>query len=261
MKPRELLYLLAEPFLPALYGKVRRDLKRCLVQYPGTVRLLDVGGRKSWYTTGLRARVTVLELPRESDIQKRLNLGLTREHATGILRNRSNIAEVLFEDVTRTTLPDCSFDIVVAVEVIEHVQDDQAFVKQICRVLRPGGTIYLTTPNGDYIRNEPPHYNPDHVRHYERAQLESLLSQYFEAVLVTYGIKTGKYRYRGLQSMSIRQPGSYKTALYNIISHLESRNLAEQPRRTPISSQSHKKEMAADRASTRKRCTMPMCRK
>lgn len=232
MKPRELLYLLAEPFLPALYGKVRRDLKRYLDRYPGTVRLLDVGGRKSWYTTGLRANVTILELPRENDIQKHLNLGLVPEHVTGIMRHRSNISEVLFEDMTRTTLPDSSFDIVVAIEVIEHVTDDHAFVAQIFRVLRPGGTVYLTTPNGDYIRNEPPHHNPDHKRHYKRTQLVSLLSQYFRAVRVTYGIKTGKYRYQGLRSMSLRNPRTLKIALYNVISHLESRNLDEQPRRT-----------------------------
>lgn len=47
------------------------------------------------------------------------------------------------------TLPygDASFDIVVAVEVVEHVEDQFRFVRELHRVTRPGGRALVTTPN------------------------------------------------------------------------------------------------------------------
>lgn len=40
-----------------------------------------------------------------------------------------------------------SFDLVVSITVIEHVQDVERCVQEIARVLRPGGTLYLEAPN------------------------------------------------------------------------------------------------------------------
>src|SRR5262249_3365544 len=39
-----------------------------------------------------------------------------------------------------------SFDLVLATDVIEHVQDDATALKEICRVLRPGGYALITVP-------------------------------------------------------------------------------------------------------------------
>lgn len=40
-----------------------------------------------------------------------------------------------------------SFDIVISCETIEHVPDHRAAVREMYRVCKPGGTLYLTTPN------------------------------------------------------------------------------------------------------------------
>lgn len=40
-----------------------------------------------------------------------------------------------------------SFDIVYAIEVIEHLRNPYDFIKEAYRVLRPGGKLILTTPN------------------------------------------------------------------------------------------------------------------
>ena len=47
------------------------------------------------------------------------------------------------------TLPfdDDRFDAVVSIEVIEHVEDQFAFLRELARVARPGGLVVVTTPN------------------------------------------------------------------------------------------------------------------
>lgn len=42
---------------------------------------------------------------------------------------------------------DASYDVVVSMDVIEHVPTPQPWVDDLARVLRPGGTMFLTTPN------------------------------------------------------------------------------------------------------------------
>ena len=230
MTPFELARIAAEPFLPYLTAKVRGELRA--VVRPGD-RILDVGGRNSPYTIGLPARVTIMDLPREREVQAQLGLGLTNDLVTSLRRRRSNIEDVLIEDMTRTTLPSASFDGVVSIEVIEHVPDDRAFVAQIARVLRPGGWMYLTTPNGDYIKNEPPNHNPDHIRHYRRAELGALLSTHVSSVRVYYGISTGRHRAIGLHSLDPRRPlRAARTMWANVRSRLESQGLEDRSRRT-----------------------------
>jgi SAM-dependent methyltransferase len=46
--------------------------------------------------------------------------------------------------------PDGIFDLVLSNEVLEHVQDDRAAVREIVRTLRPGGRLVLFCPNRGY---------------------------------------------------------------------------------------------------------------
>lgn len=50
-------------------------------------------------------------------------------------------------DGTKLPYPSESFDLVILVEVIEHVTDKMALLLEINRVLRPSGKLFLTTPN------------------------------------------------------------------------------------------------------------------
>ncbi len=50
-------------------------------------------------------------------------------------------------DATRLNFPDASFDKVLCSEVIEHIPDAPKALREICRVLKPGGTLVLSTPN------------------------------------------------------------------------------------------------------------------
>ncbi len=49
-------------------------------------------------------------------------------------------------DITDTKLPDAAYDIVMANHVLEHIPDDRAAMRELFRVLKPGGLALLTTP-------------------------------------------------------------------------------------------------------------------
>jgi 2-polyprenyl-3-methyl-5-hydroxy-6-metoxy-1,4-benzoquinol methylase len=42
---------------------------------------------------------------------------------------------------------DGSFDVVMAIEILEHLENPRAFLRELARILRPGGTAIVSTPN------------------------------------------------------------------------------------------------------------------
>lgn len=203
----ELSYLCLEPFLSALYRQVRRRLLRVTRCCARPARVLDVGGRKSHYTIGLRAGICVTDLPRESALQERLHLGMNSEIACQLQRRRSNVQAVVYDDMTRSSLKAATFDCVVAVEVLEHVERDERFVEEVYRVLKPEGVFLLTTPNGATVRNT----NPDHKRHYTREELRALLASRFRDVRVEHAIRGGRFYQWGVKAWSVKRP--FRTTL------------------------------------------------
>jgi SAM-dependent methyltransferase len=202
MKTFEYQYLCLESFLPTLYQLVRKRLVEITRNSDGTLRILDVGGRKSHYTIGVPARVTITDLPRERDVQNQLHLGITPPMISELQARRSNVSEVLLDDMTKSRLSSGLFHCIVAVEVLEHVEQDAEFIREVHRVLKPGGVFLMTTPNGHYVRNT----NPDHKRHYTREALFSLLASTFSSVKVDYAVKGGFFYDLGLRSWSLKRP-------------------------------------------------------
>lgn len=195
-------YRIARPFLGALSFQVHRRLKKLVCALPQRPRLLDVGGRKSPSTIGVPATVVISDLPRESELQKNLNLGINDRIVQQTLQRRSNIENMVYDDMTCSNLEDASYDGVLSVEVLEHVEEDEAFVRNVARVLKPGGFFLMTTPNGDFVKNA----NPDHKRHYLRQQLHNLLARHFDEVQVDYAIKGSGWRKRSLNSLKLKKP-------------------------------------------------------
>jgi SAM-dependent methyltransferase len=208
-----------EPFLPPLYKHVRRKLFQETSRHSKSLSILDVGGRKSPYTIGVPARITIIDLPRESELQFALNLGVNDEILNRLKSRRSNIENLVFGDMTNSDLPSESYDLVVSVEVLEHVEEDERFLSEICRVLKPGGRFIMTTPNGDFLENR----NPDHKRHYKKEQLISLLNRHFKNVEVEYAIAGGYFRKLGLKSWSVYRPAQTLFSVFgNIVNSVQS---------------------------------------
>ncbi len=71
-----------------------------------------------------------------------------------------------------------AYDAVVSFQVIEHIRDDHAFLSEIHRVLKLGGTAYITTPNRIMSLSR----NPWHVREYLADELEKMAKEIFSSV-------------------------------------------------------------------------------
>jgi ubiquinone/menaquinone biosynthesis C-methylase UbiE len=55
--------------------------------------------------------------------------------------------KILYYDGERIPLEDNSVDVLTCIEVIEHTRDDRSVIKELYRVLKPGGTAIITVPN------------------------------------------------------------------------------------------------------------------
>ena len=83
----------------------------------------------------------------------------------------------------RELFPEATYDVVVCMEVIEHVIDPVEFLGQLESVLAPGGRIILTTPDGTYGNGA----NPLHLRCYRAVDLADLLRHRGELVDMEVG--------------------------------------------------------------------------
>ena len=68
-----------------------------------------------------------------------------------------------------------TYDFVVSFQVIEHIKNDALYLKEINRVLKPGGIALFTTPNRKMSLSR----NPWHIREYLASELKNLASGIF----------------------------------------------------------------------------------
>lgn len=77
-----------------------------------------------------------------------------------------------------TSVGDETFDTIVSFQVIEHIQQDRLFLKEIYRMLKPGGKAIISTPNYTHTLSR----NPWHEREYVPQQLIDLANSIFDRV-------------------------------------------------------------------------------
>lgn len=123
------------------HGPIVESLGRAIGSSPGPA-VLNIGSGPFFELSSIDVGDRTMTI---CDIEPRA-VELARElHGKKITR-----ADVVEPDAP---LPyeDGSFDLVVSMEVIEHTSDPVAWTKEALRVLRPGGALFLTTPNYDSL--------------------------------------------------------------------------------------------------------------
>ena len=84
-------------------------------------------------------------------------------------------------DALHLPFPDATFDRVICSEVLEHIPDDVAAMRELVRVLRPGGTMAITVPRFgpeliNWALSDEYHNVPGgHIRIYRRSILQQRL--------------------------------------------------------------------------------------
>ena len=75
-------------------------------------------------------------------------------------------------DAEAIPVEDGSFDLVLCTEVLEHVPDPAGVVKELSRLLRPGGTLLLTAPLGSGLHQAPYHFYGGYTPFWYRKTLQ-----------------------------------------------------------------------------------------
>lgn len=88
------------------------------------------------------------------------------------LAERTPDLPLLRFDLTRCPLPDECVDAVVMLNVLEHIEDDELALKQVHRILKPGGILVVEVPAGPSLYD----YYDRYLRHYRRYDRRSLIA-------------------------------------------------------------------------------------
>ena len=121
-----------------------RLLSRGILRYDPS-RLLDVGCGYGIFARALAegAGIGVVAI----DVLPDRVYSAASKHRERIRPRDGNLSLLIADAAQGLPFRDASFDVVVATEVLEHLENPSLLLKEIRRVLRKGGQLFVTTPN------------------------------------------------------------------------------------------------------------------
>jgi len=154
----------------------------CGVELPPRARILDAGcgsGRN------------MLELERHGSVT-----GVELSPTSAALARDRNVGEVVTGSVLEMPFADDSFDLAVSLDVIEHLDDDLEALRELRRVVAPGGALLVTVPAYGWLWSGHDELN-HHRRRYTRGSLQQVAERagwrqvrttYFNSLLLPVAI-------------------------------------------------------------------------
>jgi SAM-dependent methyltransferase len=149
---------------------------------PAGARILDAGcgsGRN------------MVELARYGQVS-----GIELSHASVELARARGVGEVVEGSLLEMPFADASFELVVSLDVIEHLHDDLAALRELRRTVAPGGALLLTVPAYQWLWSGHDVINHHHRRYTrsslravaERAGWHQVRTTYFNSLLLPVAI-------------------------------------------------------------------------
>jgi len=123
--------------------------------------------------------------------------------------------------------PTASFDLVLLIDVVEHVHDLRDFTTELRRILSPGGAVFVVTPNYDSMKLAgkawvPLHRDYEHLQYFGTRSMEQLCRRVGFAVasLWTDGCPISLKSYPKLYRFGLHRLKCPQVALVNGLSRL-----------------------------------------
>ena len=147
-------------------GSARAEwVERKLISLPSGGRILDAGAGEQRFEPCCEHLEYVSQDFGEYD---------PRESGVGLHPDEWNHGKLdIVSDITKIPEPDASFDAILCTEVLEHVPDPLAALKEFHRLLRPGGRLLLTVPFVSATHFAPYHFSTGFSRYYFELHLKN----------------------------------------------------------------------------------------
>src|SRR5437016_3894036 len=167
-----------ERFLPSEHGEIAYEhyhrYASCLDAARGKV-VLDIASGEG-FGSALLARTA----------KKVIGVDVDRAAVRHAKQNYGHLKNVSYRtgDCRSIPLRANSIDLVVSFETIEHIQEHEAFVDEIRRVLRPKGALIISSPDKENYSERPARENPFHLHELTHNAFVRLFEDRFECVRV-----------------------------------------------------------------------------
>ena len=174
-QPKEPLPFTGERFTSALWGQLHHEhFHRYLfvLEFCRGAEVLDVACGEGYGTSLLGHFAKTVE-------------GVDKDQPTIDHALRSYATETVsfrLGNATRIPVADHSKDVVVSFETLEHLQDHEAFLSEIKRVLKDDGLLAISTPEIGAYNEAGGKQNPFHLRELTQQQFQHLLKSHFSNV-------------------------------------------------------------------------------
>ena len=103
----------------------------------------------------------------------------SQEYLKKKFENIKNI--FILEEIDKSKL----FDLVVATDVIEHIEKDNDIIKYLSGLIKKNGNILLTVPAYNFLYNERDKFL-GHFRRYNTKMIKNITEQYFKTIKLSY---------------------------------------------------------------------------
>lgn len=105
----------------------------------------------------------------------RINLARTQYSSSNLTFLKSDIFDSNFAERT--------FDVIVAMQIIEHILNPDAFFGKVKHILKSEGIFLVSTPNKKLrLKIDEKPFNLEHVKEYDKDEFEDLLAAFFSKI-------------------------------------------------------------------------------